>query len=116
MTYYTANDLVNIIDELNICGCGCPEKVYKLIHRTMKEVYEVGVSTDATSYYDFMIYQLNHMEFLEHGSSIYGSYVTEKGRKLMEALDEMEKYDYDYGAFFENNLEEVNDDEEDEDE
>lgn len=104
MIYYKGNELVDMIEELHICGCGCPDAVYKLIHNTMKEIEEIGVRTDATNYYDFMIYQLNHMGFLEHGSSIYSSYITEKGKELLKSLEEMKKYDYDYDIFYENNL------------
>lgn len=99
------NEYVTIIEELNICKCGCPNAVYKLIHTVLKEIKEKGPRTDDTvGYYDFMIYQLNHMEFLDHGTSIYNSWITEKGNKLIEALDEMAKYDYEYDDFSEANL------------
>lgn len=102
--HWKSNELVDMVDELGICGCGQPHEVYKLIHYIMKEISEDGVLTDQTAYYDFVIYQLNNMEFLEHGSSIYGSWITKKGEKLIEALNEMEKYDYEYEDFYNNNL------------
>lgn len=104
MIRHTGNKLVEVIDELNICGCGNPELVYKLIHDTMKEISENGVCLDATNYYYFMIYQLNHMGFLDHGSSIYGSWVTDKGKDLIKALEEMRKFDYNYQNFYEDNF------------
>ena len=103
--YYTGNEFVKLIDELGICGCGCPEKVFRLIHVVMKEIRESRVRTDdEVGYYDYMIYKLNEQGFLEHGSSIYSSWVAEKGKKLIEALDEMAKYNYEYEDFFEANL------------
>lgn len=105
--YLKNNELVDVVDELGICGCGRPNETYELIHHIMKEISKNYVRTDQTAYYDFIIYQLNRMEFLEHGTSIYGSWVTKKGRKLIEALNEMEKYDYEYENFHNNNLNQV---------
>ena len=108
---YLRNELVETIDELHICGSPCPELTYKVIHDTMKDADNKEIARNGTGYYDFLIYQLNYMGFLEHGSTIYGSWVTEKGRLLMKALDEMYKYGYDYLPFFENNLVEVEENE-----
>ena len=103
--FFYPNEKVKLIDELGICGCGNPEMVYRLIHAVLKEILESRVRTDdEVGYYDYIIYQLNEQGFLEHGSSIYGSWVTERGKKLIEALDEMAKYDYEYEDFFEANL------------
>ena len=103
--FFAPNEKVKLIDELNICGCGNPEMVYRLIHVVLKEILESRVRTDdEVGYYDYMIYQLNVRGFLEHEYSIHGSWVTEKGKKLIEALDEMAKYDYEYEDFFEANL------------
>lgn len=105
MGYYTGNDLVQTVYELHICGCGCPDIVYKLIHKIMKDIASRNIKTDdEEGYYDFILHQLNHMEFLEHGSSIYSSWVTEKGKNLIKALDEMAKYNYEWEEFFNNNL------------
>ena len=103
--FFAPNEKVKLIDELGICGCGSPEMVYRLVHVVLKEILEPRVWTvDRVGYYSYMIYQLNEQGFLEHGSSIYGSWVTERGKKLIEALDEMAKYDYEYEDFFEANL------------
>lgn len=103
--FFAPNEKVKLIDELGICGCGNPKMVYRLIHVVMKEIHESSVRVDDyVGHYDYMIYQLNEQGFLEHGSSIYGSWVTEKGEKLIEALDEMAKYDYEYEDFYEANL------------
>ena len=101
------NDLVEVIDELNICGCGDPNSVYKLIHEVMKDILKNGVKREENAYYYFMIYQLNIMEFLDHGSSIFGSWVTYKGKLLIQALNEMKKFDYEYEDFFSANLVEI---------
>ena len=110
-TTYVGNELVKVVDELHICGCGCPEQTYKVIHDAMKDAENKEIIRNGTGYYDFLIYQLNYMGFLNHGITIYGSWVTEKGQLLMKALDEMYKYGYNYLPFFENNLVEVEENE-----
>lgn len=112
--YWKGNELVEMVDELGICGCGRPHEAYKLIHIIMKAISKHGVRINQSiydepwpAYHAFVIYQLNKMEFLEHGSSIYGSWVTKKGHKLIEALNEMEKYDYEYEDFYNNNLNQI---------
>lgn len=103
--YYIGNEYVKLVDDLGICCCGNPEMVYSLIHVVMKEILKSRIRTDdKVGFYDYMIYQLNEQGFLDHGTGIYWSWVTEKGKKLVEALDEMAKYDYEYEPFFEANL------------
>lgn len=103
--FFAPNEKVELIDELNICSCGNPKMVYRLIHVVLKEILESRVKVnDYIGYYDYMIYQLNEQGFLEHEYGIYDSWVTENGKKLIEALDEMAKYDYEYLDFFEANL------------
>ena len=102
--FFAPNEKVKLVDELGICGCGCPSSVYATIHEVVKDINFAGPRTDQSDYCNYMIYQLNEQGFLEHGSSIFGSWVTEKGKKLIEALDEMAKYDYEYDDFFEANL------------
>lgn len=100
MGHFKGNKLVDLVDELHICGCGCPENVY----RAIRDVLADPIKCNEGAYYDYMLYQLNHLGYLDHGSSIYGSFVTEKGKELLKAFDEMAKYDYDYQEFLDNNL------------
>ena len=103
--FFSPNEKVKLIHELGICEFGNPKMVYRLIHVVMKEILESSVKVnDHVGYYNYMIYQLNEQGFLEHGSSIFGSWITEKGKKLIEALDEMAKYEYEYDDFYEANL------------
>ena len=98
----------DLIIELGICGCGCPEIAYKEIHNMLKratdpERYDrdkpdkwVIPECEHEGYILFMAYTLDHNEFLTHGSSIYGAVLTDKGKELLKALDEFEKYHYDW--------------------
>lgn len=95
-------------EELNLCGCGIPEDTYEIIRRYLhiREDYY----TDKIEYKDvleryktdlhiedddslqagllqFMMYVLDHNGFTEHGSSIGGCWLTDKGRRLLTILD-----------------------------
>lgn len=92
-----ANDLIH---EVGICGCGCPEETYQAVHEMLKRAKDRGSIIEPDNpYVLFMAYTLDHLEFLEHGSSIYSAWLTDKGNELLEALDIFkEKYEYDWNA------------------
>lgn len=105
ITYVEHTDLEEIVNELGICGCGNPELAYKAVHEMLKRSSSKEESTitcamdndDASlPYIYFMAYTLDTLGFLEHGSSIRCSWLTEKGEDLLKALDVLEKYDYDF--------------------
>ena len=107
MACYTGNEKVKLIDSLGICGCGTPKTVYEMIKRVLDGVLEEGVNVDRAEkdpQYLYVIYMLNHQEFLSHGSSVFGSFLTGRGKMLREALYEFSLCDYDYEYFFNENL------------
>lgn len=104
MTY---QEFVDITCELGICGCGNPEDSYRAVHDLMLLVREIkeAPSKDLYNRYSTLtdnpyaltvLYMLNDREFLEHGTSVHGCWITPKGRKLTEALDLMAENEYDY--------------------
>lgn len=104
-TYVEYTDLEETLNSLGICGCGNPDLAYKAVHEMLKRSSSKEESTitcamdnDDTSipYIYFMAYMLDYLGFLEHGSSIRCSWLTEKGEKLLKALEVLEKYDYDF--------------------
>lgn len=85
----------------NFCGCGC----LQLSARFIKEVLnyfeeEEGLSspylnlakleeyTNNKCITDFILHFLDSYGITEHGSSVYGSWLTIKGQKLKEYLNE----------------------------
>ena len=93
-----ANDLIH---ELGICGCGCPEEAYEAVHEMLKSFknYDHNTINLDEPHRLFMAYTLDQLEFLDHGSSIYSAWLTDKGHELLAALDIFkEKYDYDWNA------------------
>ena len=78
------NEKVKLIDSLGICGCGTPEPVYEMVRCVLEEIFEEGVNIDRANedpQYLYVIYMLNHQGFLEHGSSVFGSFPTEKRKE-----------------------------------
>ena len=107
MVYLTPTPEYDIIHELGICGCAKPYAAYEEVHKMLKRVIDPGRSAypptewivpecEYEGYVLFMAYILNDKGFLDHGTSIYGSWLTNKGKLLLKALDEFEKYDYEW--------------------
>lgn len=72
-----------------LCGCGRPYHCWEALHsylkiKTSKEFY---TNTD-DPYYLFFMYVLSSLKLTEHGTSIYGAWITDKGRKVLKWLDE----------------------------
>ena len=96
---YNVTDKYELLHELGICGCGMPDETYKAVFEMLKRARDKGKLIESDSPYElFMAYTLDHLELLEHGSSIYGSWLTEKGEKMIAALEVFEKYDFDWNT------------------
>lgn len=97
---YVYTEAAELIDELGICGCGSPEEAYKAVHEMLKRAETRDeIITPDEPHVLFMAYMLDRLEFLEHGTSIYSSWLTDKGERLLVALDIFKKkYDYDWQA------------------
>jgi hypothetical protein len=78
--------------ELHQCGCGSPQETWELIHEllSLAPFYEDGrwkqVEGILGRAYGFVLGVLAEVELLEHGGSVGGSWITEKGRWLLEAV------------------------------
>ena len=105
-TVCESDKYVKAIDSLHICGCGNPERAYKSIHemlirvdRFMEPIPKEEID-NLNGCMLFMAYMLDNMGYIEHGTSIYASWLTSKGEELLECLTDFEKYNYDYKPFF----------------
>lgn len=96
---FKTTKMYDLIHELGICGCGCPKEAYEAVHK-MLIMYMAPDYTKINDPHElFMAYTLDNLEFLEHGSSIYGAWLTDKGKGLLAALDFFKsKYAYDWNA------------------
>lgn len=95
-------------EDLGLCGCGCPEYTFEVIRKflhirqdwqrdkiTYRDAYnryknDLHVDDkdeDQFGLLRFMMYILDKHGFIEHGSSITGCWLTEKGEMLLTTLD-----------------------------
>lgn len=96
---YNMTPMNDLIHELGICGCGRPEEAYKAVHEMLKRSETYNAIEPDEPHVLFMAYTLDNLGFLEHGSSIYSAWLTDKGKDLLAALDIFkEKYEYDWTA------------------
>jgi hypothetical protein len=99
-----------------MCGCGSPETVAGFVRDVLTAYRERWASTDKLDMFKledrpamkaawdahdatiavllpsdgvryFVLYLLNHWELLEHGGSVGGSWLTDKGKAMLVALD-----------------------------
>jgi hypothetical protein len=85
-------------EEWKFCGCGSPETVVKLVRDALaaikarsdgefKEDYLVPVLGPLDSPTRlFFLYWLDAVGLTEHGGSVYGSWLTDKGKQVLELL------------------------------
>lgn len=79
---------------LGCCGCGTPEDNLRYIAKGLAHFTEDGVRAEyITEWNDFsneeatfFLYMMDVLGVTEHGSSIYGSWLTEKGKALVKSL------------------------------
>lgn len=87
------------IEAFNFCGCGCLHMSIKFIsevlncyededgwsspHLNLDKAIEVCGNDNIT---DFMLHWLDTVELTNHGSSVYGSWLEEKGKALRDYL------------------------------
>ena len=96
---YEMTKMNDLIHELGICGCGCPKDAYEAVHQMLERAKTHNTINPDEPHVLFMAYTLDRLGFLEHGSSIYGAWLSGKGEELLYALNIFkEKYEYDWDA------------------
>lgn len=93
-----------IFTDLDLCGCGSPESTYEVIRLILIAQNQTdwdnkqnsfnkicGLNMALNDNYDgliqFVLYILDSHEFLEHGGSIGGAWLTEKGKLFLDLLN-----------------------------
>lgn len=69
-----------------LCGCGDPQICWTLLYLylSLKTIKQYQDEQDAARL--FFVYVINHLKLTEHGTSIYGAWLTEKGKGVLEWL------------------------------
>jgi hypothetical protein len=84
-------------EELRFCGCGIPEEMTVHIGNLLAAIRERSDSKYTIDHieeiagsemaYWFAMYVLDAMGLTEHGGSVGGCWLTEKGKKLLEEIN-----------------------------
>lgn len=102
MTTYIPTENYDLIHELGICGCGCPWEAYHAVLDMLKRAEDRKngklILDDNNPHELFMTYTLDRLGLLEHGCSIYGAWLTDKGKKMIEALEKFAKYEFEFDS------------------
>ncbi len=87
-------------DDLMFCGCGDPEAAWDLVISILKSAplyQDNGLNkvielcgSEAAAY--IVLYLMTHANLLEHGGSVGGSWITDKGSMV---LDMASRHDFD---------------------
>jgi len=94
--HYDSESEAMYYDQIGLCGCGCPEDVHKFLLDCMssknenypnlidyKKVVEL-IKSQPEVVAEFVLHFLDNRGLTEHGSSVYGSWLTERGEQVLE--------------------------------
>jgi hypothetical protein len=91
-----------IADDFSFCGCGNPDGVYELVRDILDlapfyedpgKVRELIGGSDATYY--AVLYFIDRSGLIEHGGSVGGSWLSEKGKHYLPLMHRHEYGDFD---------------------
>lgn len=82
-------------DDMNFCGCGSPEDAYELVHDLLKwtpfyenEHWRVAQEfVGSRGAWHIVLYVMTYGGLITHGGSVGGSWITNKGRWAVWALN-----------------------------
>lgn len=105
-------------EKINMCGCGIPENTYEVIRKllTIRKEWQDNKleykyiekryandlhlnmnNEDNYGMWQFMMYMLNEVGILEHGSGIGGSWLTKEGEMYLYVLNQWSKENRERG-------------------
>lgn len=87
------------LDDLGMCGCGTPRDVQKLLkdllnnsiqtENRVEKAREIIKNTDPDTIFEFIFHILEDKGFIEHGTSVYSSWLSDKGKTFLDLLNEI---------------------------
>lgn len=83
---------VRIFFDQHFCGCGSPEAAAAAVLRLLRlhplyehrADFEAWIADEGIEY--FLLYWLDRNELTEHGTSVGGAWLTDRGKALLDAL------------------------------
>jgi len=72
----------------SLCGCGSPVDCWRVLHEYLKKCNSDDFYQNTDDPFKlFFMYIISDFGLTEHGTSIYGSWPTKKGREALEWLN-----------------------------
>ena len=83
------NTIDDIMASFDYCACGRPEVFLSYLRNYLRlvEIKDSAASKDVWAPY---WYFCDEKGFTEHGGSVLGAWLTDKGKEMLEKLDEVE--------------------------
>ena len=94
--YYDTEQEAMYYGQIGLCGCGQPEEVHRLLldcmsainddHPSLISAEKVAriVSERPDVVAEMILHFLDSREVTEHGGSVYGSWLTDRGKQMLE--------------------------------
>ena len=81
---------------LGFCGCGNPDEVMKYVYDMLKRVADITIDKGIEFEYSdlpsmFFLYWADKNNFIEHGTTIRCSWLTDLGKQLMADIEELQR-------------------------
>lgn len=79
------------------CGCGSPEDAFASLTKLLRIVSQPQWLDGLKAFVPdegvqmLLLYQLDKLDLTEHGGSVYGSWLSEKGKEVLAALEVCEQ-------------------------
>ena len=86
-----------VFNDIGICGCGNPDDVLNMLQKYLEakrewmpfEKQKEFAAKYAEELMLFMMYIMDDKGYTEHGSSVYGCWLTDKGKAFLKMLEEV---------------------------
>lgn len=83
-----------IFSDIGMCGCASPDDVLDMLEAFLERKQDYMSYDDQVAFAKehseelmlFMQYILDNKGFTEHGTSVYGAWLTDKGKRFLELL------------------------------
>ena len=79
--------IYNLWHDLKFCGCSSPEGVMEMFRYELRSLDDHDWNFGRNAYELLPLYVLDSAGLTEHGGSIEGSWLTKKGKEVLEVLE-----------------------------
>lgn len=104
----TGHELSHFFEDWGWCGCGSPEAPAKLVLDVLRcaPFYEPANRLSLTTLlpndglFYFVLYMLDRADLIEHGGSVGGAWLTDRGKAVLQSLETLVATDPEFSTVF----------------